>query len=46
MQSTFLNGKFEEKVYMVQPKGFQEKRGKNLVCKIKVFYGLQQAPRA
>jgi hypothetical protein len=32
-----LNGKFEEEVYMVQSKGFEEKGGKHLVCKTKVF---------
>jgi hypothetical protein len=27
-------------------RGFEEKGGKHIVCKIKVFYGLQQTPRA
>jgi hypothetical protein len=40
---TFLNGKFKEEVCMLQPKRFEEKGGKHLVCKIKVFYGLEQA---
>ena len=43
--SAFLNGDFEEEIYMSQPEGFQIE-GENLVRKLKrSLYGLKQAPR-
>ena len=35
VKSTFLNGEFEEEVYIEQPRGFP----------LKAMYGLKQAPR-
>ena len=46
VKTTFLNGDFEEEIYMEQPKGFsalgQEKKVYKLV---KSLYGLKQAPK-
>jgi hypothetical protein len=47
VKSSFLNGEFEEEVYIEQPKGFQLSENIHYVCKLKkALYGLKQAPRA
>ena len=39
---TFLNSDLSEKVYIVQPEGFEEKGKENLVCRLKKYiYGLK-----
>lgn len=44
VNNVFLNGSFQEDIYMTQPHGF-EKHNYSLVCKFrKVLYGLKQAP--
>ncbi|GKA43908.1 retrovirus-related pol polyprotein from transposon TNT 1-94, partial [Tanacetum coccineum] len=47
VESTFLNRKISEEVYVQQPPGFESSEFPNHVCKIdKALYGLKQAPRA
>jgi hypothetical protein len=47
INSSFLNGELEEKVYIEQPEGFQLSKNTDYVCKLKkAFYGLKQDPRA
>lgn len=47
VNTTFLNGEFEEEVYVAQPEGFVDKENPNMVLKLrKALYGLKQAPRA
>ncbi|GJR19072.1 retrovirus-related pol polyprotein from transposon TNT 1-94 [Tanacetum coccineum] len=47
VNSTFLNGKLKEEVYIKQPLGFESNEFPNHVCKLdKALYGLKQAPRA
>jgi len=46
VKTSFLHGDLEEELYMKQPKGFEEKRKKTLVCKLNnSLYGLKQPPR-
>ena len=46
VKTTFLNGDFEEEIYMLQPKGFITHGQENKVCKLlKSLYGLKQAPK-
>ena len=46
IKTTFLQGNLEEKIYMCQPEGYEEKRSRNLVCLLKKsLYGLKQSPR-
>lgn len=43
---TFLHGKLEENIYMVQPQQFEVKEKTNFVCKLqKSLYGLEQSLR-
>jgi hypothetical protein len=47
MKMTFLNGDFEEEIYMEQSQGFVHQGGEHFVCKLyKSLYGLKQFPRA
>ncbi|GJS59818.1 putative ribonuclease H-like domain-containing protein [Tanacetum coccineum] len=47
VQSAFLYGKIEEKVYVCQPPGFEDPDFPDRVYKVeKALYGLHQAPRA
>lgn len=44
--TAFLNGNFEEKIYMQQQIGFEVPGKEHLVCKLrKALYGLKQSPR-
>jgi len=46
MKTAFLNGEFEEEIYMEQPQWFVHQGGEHLVCKLhKSLYGLKQSPR-
>lgn len=47
VKSVFLNGYFQEEVYVKQPPGLEDHEHPNFVHKLdKVLYGLKQAPRA
>ena len=47
MKSAFLNGYFQEDVYVTQPEGFTKKGDKTKVYKLeKVLYDLKKSPRA
>lgn len=47
VKSAFLNGIFEEEVYIEQPDGFSLSEDSNMVSRLhKALYGLKQAPRA
>ena len=47
VKTAFLNGSFEETIYMVQPEGFVAKGQEKKVCKLqKSIYGLKQASRS
>ena len=47
VKSVFLNGIFEEEIYVEQPKGFVVKGHEDKVLRLKkALYGLKQAPRA
>nr|KYP72679.1 Retrovirus-related Pol polyprotein from transposon TNT 1-94 [Cajanus cajan] len=46
VKTTFLNGDYEEKIHINQPKGFIELVMENKVCKlVKTLYGLKQTPK-
>jgi hypothetical protein len=47
IKRAFLNGHFEEDIYMVQPGGFVAKKQEQKVCKLqKSIYGLKQTSRS
>lgn len=47
ISNAFLNGFFQEVVFMVQPKGFVNPQLSQHVCKLtKALHGFKQAPRA
>ena len=47
VKTTFLNGFFEEEVYIEKPEGFETFDRESHVCKIKrELYGLKKAPHA
>lgn len=47
VNNDFLNKELEEKVYMYQPKGFEDKYSSDYFCKLnKALYGLKQDLRA
>lgn len=46
VKTAFLHGNLDEKIFMSQPKGFEQKGKENWVCYLKKsLYGLKQAPR-
>ncbi|XP_073131456.1 uncharacterized protein [Henckelia pumila] len=46
VNTAFLNGDLEEKIYMKQPEGFSARGQENKVCKlVKFLYDLKQAPK-
>ena len=47
VKNVFLNGEFEDEVYMDLPPGFENEYGIEKVCKLKrSLYGLKKSPRA
>jgi len=47
VKSAFLNGYLKEKVYVIQPPGFENNEFPNHIFKLdKALYDLKQAPRA
>ena len=47
VKTAFLNGNLEEKIYMMQPKGFIANNQDHVVCKLKrPIYGHKQASRS
>nr|GEW26019.1 zinc finger, CCHC-type [Tanacetum cinerariifolium] len=46
VKTAFLNGDFDEEIYMKQPEGFVMPGHESKVCKLKkLLYGLKQAPK-
>ena len=46
VETTFLNGKLDEEIYMQQPEGYVKSGEEHLVCKLeKSLYGLKQSSR-
>jgi hypothetical protein len=46
VKTTFLNGEWDEEIYMEQPNGFIVDGQEGKVCKLlKSLYGLKQAPK-
>ena len=46
-KTAFLNGNFEEEIYMMQPEGFIAKNQEHMVCKLKrSIYELKHASRS
>lgn len=46
VKTAFLHGDLDEKIYMSQPKGFEDKAKPDFVCFLKKsLYGLKQSPR-
>lgn len=46
VKTAFLHGELDEKIFMDQPKGFENKQKPNHVCFLKrSLYGLKQSPR-
>lgn len=47
VKNAFMNGDFEEEVYMDIPPGFENSSNQDKVCRLKKsLYGLKQSPRA
>jgi hypothetical protein len=47
VKTTFLNGKLDKDVYMIQPEGFVDPINAGKICKLqKSIYGLKQAFRS
>ena len=47
VKTAFLNGFIKEELYMIQPKGFENPKGANKMCKLqRSIYGLVQASRS
>ena len=47
VKNAFHNGNLEEKIYMMQSKGFIAKNQEHMVCKLKrSIYGLKRASRS